>query len=94
MAKRRRSFNSDDEDDKKKISFDGLKKTLRLFKFMMPYKGWLFVGMLFMALSFVTSFSFPMFMGKIVDAIVGDNKQLANEAAQTIQQNSGGGLSG
>ncbi|MFN3849239.1 MAG: ABC transporter ATP-binding protein [Spirosomataceae bacterium] len=94
MAKRRRAFNSDDEDDKKKISFDGLKKTLRLFKFMMPYKGWLFVGMLFMALSFVTSFSFPMFMGKIVDAIVGDNKQLANEAAQTIQQNSGGGLSG
>jgi ATP-binding cassette, subfamily B, bacterial len=87
MAKRRRAFNSEDEDDKKKISFDGLKKTMTLFRFVLPYKGWLIVGMSFMVFSFITSFSFPMLMGDIVGAIVGDDKSKLTEATALMKQN-------
>lgn len=86
MAKRRRAFNSNDEDDKKKISFDGLKKTIRLFRFVLPYKGWLIFGMIFMVFSFITAFSFPMLMGDIVGAIIGDDKSKLTEATALMKQ--------
>ncbi|WP_254413060.1 ABC transporter ATP-binding protein [Dyadobacter diqingensis] len=81
MAKRRMS----DEGESgspfavKKISWEGLKKTFALFRYILPYK-WLFiVGMIFLTLSTFTSLAFPKLIGSIVEVIEGKSKYTINQ---------------
>ncbi len=63
----------------KKISWEGLKKTFALFRYILPYK-WLFiVGMIFLTLSTFTSLAFPKLIGSIVEVIEGKSKYTINQ---------------
>ena len=75
MAQNRRGVEVEPEDKKKKINKEGVSKVLRIFAFTKPYRGVFALGMVFMVLSFITSFSFPMLMGYIIKVIQGEVKE-------------------
>ena len=60
-------------EDKKKITKDGLKKALFVFKYILPYKSYFIAGLLFLILSSVTTMVFPFATGKLVDASLKKN---------------------
>lgn len=65
MARRK----ADTEDKPKvKITKAGLKKALRIFKFLRPFRVKFVIGMLFLIASSLTSMMFPALMGKLVGA--------------------------
>lgn len=81
MAKRR---NSDEGDAQspfavRKISWEGLKKTFALFRYILPYKWIFIVGMVFLALSTFTSLAFPKLVGSIVEVIEGKSDYTINQ---------------
>ena len=81
MAKRR---NSDEGDAQspfavKKISWEGLKKTFALFRYILPYKWILIIGMVFLVLSTFTSLAFPKLVGSIVEVIEGKSSYTINQ---------------
>jgi ABC transporter fused permease/ATP-binding protein len=53
---------------KKKITKSDLKKSLRLFKYVKPYKTTFAIGFIFLLLSSVTSMVFPYLTGQLVDS--------------------------
>lgn len=65
--------------EKRKISKDGLKKALKLFRFVLPYKGTFFVGLIFLVLSSATTLSFPMLIGEMTRVIEGNSKFTLNQ---------------
>ncbi|MBL0046683.1 MAG: ATP-binding cassette domain-containing protein [Bacteroidetes bacterium] len=67
---RRGGFSSADDKDlpKVKLSKNSLKKAMRLFQYIGPYKGQFFLGLLFLVLTGVTAIVFPRFMGLLVDS--------------------------
>ncbi len=71
MAKRRESI---DEKVKRQLNKENFKKTLRIFKFALPYKGTFLVGMVFLVLSQITAMSFPLLMSQMIGAIKGESK--------------------
>ncbi len=84
MAKRRFGRSADEgEDDptaaSKKISWGGLKKTLEIFRYTLPYKGYFIVGFLFLILSTGTSLAFPKLVGSIIEVIEGKSSYTINE---------------
>lgn len=75
MAKRTRSFGEEaSEKDKKKVSAEGFKKALKVFRFTLPYKWTFVIGFIFLILSQLTSMSIPLLMGQMVGAIVSPDK--------------------
>ncbi|CAH0997350.1 putative ABC transporter ATP-binding protein [Emticicia aquatica] len=71
MAKRSSSFGAGvSEEDKKKVTKEGFKKALKIFRFTLPYKGTFAIGFIFLILSQITSMSIPLLMGQMVGAIV------------------------
>ena len=75
MAKRTQSFGEEaSEKDKKKLSKEGFKKALRVFRFTLPYKWTFAIGFIFLVLSQLTSMSIPLLMGQMVGAIVSPGK--------------------
>ena len=73
MAKR--NFGAEvSAEDKKKVSKEGFKKALKIFRFTLPYKGTFLVGFIFLILSQITSMSIPLLMGQMVGAIVSPQK--------------------
>ena len=75
MAKRHRSFGEEaSEKDKKKVSTEGFKKALKVFRFTLPYKWTFVIGFIFLILSQITSMSIPLLMGQMVGAIVSPDK--------------------
>jgi ATP-binding cassette subfamily B protein len=75
MAKRHRSFGEEaSEKDKKKISKEGFRKALKVFRFTLPYKWTFVIGFIFLILSQLTSMSIPLLMGQMVGAIVSPDK--------------------
>lgn len=86
MAKSRR-LRADDTDDStagKKISWQGLKKTLRIFRYTLPYKGIFAVGLVFLLLSTGTSLAFPKLIGSIVEVIEGKSNYTINQIIVTL----------
>ena len=57
-----------DDTPKVKITKDSLKKALRLYSFLKPFKIKFLIGMLFLFSTSATALVFPMLMGKLVDA--------------------------
>ena len=73
MAERRRSFNSNgtnkEEPPKVKISKESLREALVLFAYIKPYRGKFILSLVFIALSAFTTSLFPLFLGKMIDAV-------------------------
>ena len=54
--------------EKVKLNKDSLKKALRIFQYLKPYKSAYLLGLFFLLLSSFASLIFPMFIGEMVDA--------------------------
>lgn len=63
----------------RKMSWQGLKITLDLFKYLRPYRGTFIVGLIFLALSTGTSLAFPKLVGSIIEVIEGKSKYTINQ---------------
>ena len=63
----------------RKISWGGLKITIKLFRYILPYKGVFLAGMVFLVLSTATSLAFPKLIGSIIEVIEGKSKYTINE---------------
>lgn len=50
---------------KEKITKQSLKKSLRIYSYILPYKGYFFIGFAFLILSSLTSLAFPMLIGDL-----------------------------
>ncbi|WNJ20870.1 ABC transporter transmembrane domain-containing protein [Pontibacter sp. G13] len=68
MAKRRSSRGDIDPKDKKKVTKEGLSHALGMFRFILPYKWFFIIGMIFLLLSTSTTLLFPYFLGELVDS--------------------------
>lgn len=80
MAKRHESFGSGPEPkDKVKVDKQGLKKALKIFQFVVPYKWTFITGMLFLLLSNLTTMSFPLLIGQMTKVIEGKSNYHINE---------------
>ncbi|MBC7891417.1 MAG: ATP-binding cassette domain-containing protein [Sphingobacteriaceae bacterium] len=72
MANRRDSFGAQpDEKDKRKVNREALSKTLRIFRFVRPYRATFLLGMGFLVLSNLTTMTFPLLIGQMSEVIEG-----------------------
>src|SRR5215217_2395152 len=73
MAERRRNFSNNgtgkDEPPKVKISKESVREALVLFAYIKPYRGKFILSLVFIALSAFTTSLFPLFLGKMIDAV-------------------------
>jgi len=60
--------NENKKREKIKLKKGSLKKALRVFKYLKPYKSAYLLGLVFLLLSSFASLVFPMFIGEMVDA--------------------------
>lgn len=67
--------------DKKKLSKDGLKKALSLFKYTLPYKNVFIIGMVFLVLSTLTTMTFPLLIGEMTKVMEGKSAYTINQVA-------------
>lgn len=81
MAKFGRRSQNENEEPKKKITKDALKKSLRLFKYVKPNSGIFAIGLVFLLLSSLASMVFPYFTGQLVDAAKSDLVEDINKIA-------------
>lgn len=72
MAGFRRKKEDQTDTPKKKITKQDLKKSMRLFKYVKPYRGTFAIGFVFLLLSSVTSMVFPYLTGQLVDSANSD----------------------
>lgn len=80
MAKRHEKFGSGpDIKDKVKVDKQGLKKALKIFQFVIPYKWTFIIGMLFLLLSNLTTMSFPLLIGEMTKVIEGKSRYQIND---------------
>ncbi|MEO6286571.1 MAG: ABC transporter transmembrane domain-containing protein, partial [Dyadobacter sp.] len=63
----------------RKMSWQGLKITLDLFRYLRPYRGTFIIGLIFLALSTATSLAFPKLVGSIIEVIEGKSKYTINQ---------------
>ncbi len=68
MAGFKRKKGDQTDTPKKKITKQDLKKSMRLFKYVKPYRGTFAIGFIFLLLSSVTSMVFPYLTGQLVDS--------------------------
>lgn len=76
MARSRlNSSNTQSEDlPKPKLSKELLKKALKIFTYLKPYRGKFILGMFFLILSSLTMLTFPALLGAMIDAAQGGQK--------------------
>lgn len=65
------------EVDKKKISFEGLRNSFKLFRYLKPYRHEYFLGMFFLLGSSLASLAFPKLLGDLVNS--GNEGNLADD---------------
>jgi ABC transporter fused permease/ATP-binding protein len=63
----------------RKISWQGLKTTLDLLKYLRPYRVTFIIGLIFLALSTATSLAFPKLVGSIIEVIEGKSPYTINQ---------------
>jgi ABC-type multidrug transport system fused ATPase/permease subunit len=90
----RRGFNSNTEQqaevEKVKVSKESLKEALVLFKYIKPYQGKFIFGLVFIALSAISTLAFPVLLGKMIDAASpGASSAMPNAANNPIQNQFG-----
>lgn len=73
MARGRNTYNSNGkqaaESPKVKITKESLREALVLFSYLKPYRGKFILSLVFIALSAFTTALFPLFLGKMIDAV-------------------------
>ncbi|GAB3953083.1 ABC transporter transmembrane domain-containing protein [Spirosoma harenae] len=80
MAKRGRSFGEEaSEADKKKYTREDYKKTLRVFRYVKPYRMQFVIGFIFLILSTTTTLSFPALIGQVTSVIQGKSPFTLNQ---------------
>jgi ABC transporter fused permease/ATP-binding protein len=80
MAQRRRSFGEEaKEEDKKRLSREDVKKALRVFRFVRPYRSYFILGFIFLVLSTATTLSFPALIGQVTSVIQGKSPFTLNQ---------------
>lgn len=72
------------EDKKRKLSKESLKKTLKIFRFILPYRTTFLVGILFLVLSLSTNILFPKLIGEIVAVIEGKSSYTINQVVLVL----------
>src|SRR3982750_782125 len=74
MARGRNSFGSNGklpaDRPKVKINKENIREALVLFKYVKPYRGILILSLVFIALSTLTTSLFPVFLGRMIDAVL------------------------
>jgi ABC-type multidrug transport system fused ATPase/permease subunit len=68
-ATRHLSSSSEGKTPKAKINKENLRQALVLFKYLKPHRGKFILGLVFIALSAFTTSLFPLFLGKMIDAV-------------------------
>jgi ABC-type multidrug transport system fused ATPase/permease subunit len=80
MAKRSARFGEQaDGNDKRKVTGEGLRRTLKIFRFVLPYRATFLVGMGFLVLSNLTTLTFPLLIGKMSEVIEGKSPYTINQ---------------
>lgn len=69
------------EEEPKKLSSEGLKRTLKLFKFLKPYKGMYLIGMVMLVFSTLTTLTFPVMIGEMTKVLEGKSIYSLNNVA-------------
>ena len=59
------------EEDKRRLDKKGLQKLVGIFRFMLPYRGIFFLGLLALALSSLILLAFPRLAGELLDVASG-----------------------
>lgn len=72
------------EDKKRKLNKESVEKTLKIFRFILPYRKTFFVGILFLCLSLTTNILFPKLIGEIVAVIEGGSKYTINQVVLVL----------
>ena len=68
-ATRHLSTSTEGKTPKAKINKENLRQALVLFKYLKPHRGKFILGLVFIALSAFTTSLFPLFLGKMIDAV-------------------------
>jgi ABC-type multidrug transport system fused ATPase/permease subunit len=68
-ATRHLSTSAEGKTPKAKINKENLRQALVLFNYLRPYRGMFILGLVFIALSAFTTALFPLFLGKMIDAV-------------------------
>ena len=71
---------------KPKLTKDALKRGLRIFRYVLPYRSKFIIGMTLLALSSATFMAFPWVAGKLVDAANGKAVQLPGGLGMDINR--------
>ncbi|MES2731378.1 MAG: ABC transporter transmembrane domain-containing protein [Bacteroidota bacterium] len=80
MAKKRGGFGAETEEiDKKKVTKEGLREALKIFKFVLPYRVSFIIGLVLLIFSSSTSLSIPLLLGKVVDSANGNLDYTINQ---------------
>jgi ATP-binding cassette, subfamily B, bacterial len=72
------------EDKKRKLNKESFQKTLKIFRFILPYKTTFLVGILFLFLSLSTNIIFPKLIGEIVAVIEGNSSYTINQVVLVL----------
>lgn len=64
-----------------KFNFSGFKETLKLFKFLVPYKAQYAVGIVMLILSTLTTLTFPVLVGEMTKVLERKSEFSLNEVA-------------
>ena len=81
MAKRGQTIGEEanEEDKKKRLDRTSLIKTLRVFRFVKPYRTQFALGFVFLVLSTLTTLSFPALIGQVTSVIQGKSPFTLNQ---------------
>ncbi|MCZ2473676.1 ATP-binding cassette domain-containing protein [Aquirufa ecclesiirivi] len=80
MAKRHEKFGEGaDPKDAKKVNKEGIRKALRIYKFILPYKWTFIAGMFFLFFSNLTTLSFPLLIGEMTKVMEGKSHFSINQ---------------
>ena len=72
------------EDKKRKLTKESLQKTLKIFRFILPYRNTFIVGILFLFLSLTTNLLFPKLIGEITAVIEGKSSYTINQVVLVL----------
>lgn len=67
------------ETKKVRITKAGLKKAMRLYKYIKPYRGQFYLGLIFLVLSSAANLAFPKYLGDLIEATKGASAEAIKE---------------
>lgn len=74
----RRNSDKEDIDKKRKVTRKDLKKALKIFRFVLPYRGTFILGLIVLLFSTITTLVFPYFTGDLLDTAIKPDAQSLN----------------